>query len=164
MKANRTAPAEAPVSAQTRCENNPPQRILIMDDDSPIRQLSSEVLIRSGYEVDGVENDGAAWRALQSDSYDLLIADNNVPNLIGIELLKKLRAARMELPVIMVTGALPMMELRRYPWLQPAAALIKPYSPAELLGVVKMVLCATDSPRERINPLAGWQSQPSAAG
>ena len=147
MNAIRTAPATAPASAPTRCQTNPSLRILLVDDDSPVRQLSADVLIRSGYEVDGVENGAAAWRALHADSYDLLIADNNMPNPIGMELLKKLRAERMELPVIMATRALPMLELRRNPWLQPAAALIKPYSPAELLGAVKMVLGDGPSPR-----------------
>lgn len=145
MKNDFTAPAEASASAQTRSETNPPLRILLVDDDSSIRRLGADMLIRTGYEVDVAEDGAAAWRALNVDRYDLLITDNNMPNMTGINLLKKLRAGRMDLPVIMATGALPMLELMQHPWLQPAAALIKPYSPAELLGAVRLVLREQDN-------------------
>jgi two-component system chemotaxis response regulator CheY len=144
MEANRIVPAEASASANTRREIDPAQHILLVDDESSIRRLAVEVLTRAGYDVDGAEDGAVAWQALNAESYDLLITDNNMPNLTGVELLKKLRAARMELPVIMATGALPTMEFTRHTWLQPAAALIKPYSPAELLGAVKMVLSEQD--------------------
>src|ERR1700720_4218278 len=101
MNNNKTVSAAQPAGAQARGGSNPPLRILVVDDDIAIRQLSAEVLIRSGYEVDAAADGAAAWRALNSDSYDLLITDPNVPELTGVELLKKLRAARMSLPVIM---------------------------------------------------------------
>jgi DNA-binding response OmpR family regulator len=63
-----------------------------------------------------------------------------MPRLTGIELLKKLHAEEIPLPVIMATGTLPARELARNPWLQPAATLIKPYTIVELLSTVKNVL------------------------
>ena len=60
-------------------------------------------------------------------------------------MLKKLRAARMALPVIMATGTLPTEEFTRYPWLQPAATLLKPYTGEEMLKTVKKVLRETDN-------------------
>jgi two-component system chemotaxis response regulator CheY len=145
MKANITTHVEEPAGARARGETNSPLRILLVDDDSSIRQLGADMLIRSGYEVDGAEDGAAAWQALNANDYDLLITDNNMPNMTGIDLLKKLRAGRMDLPVIMATGALPMLEFTQHTWLQPAAALIKPYSPAELLGTVKLVLREGDN-------------------
>jgi CheY-like chemotaxis protein len=70
--------------------------------------------------VDGA----AAWEALQATSYDLLITDNNLPKVSGVELLKKVRSARMILPVILASAALPAEELDPIPW----ATLIKPFS------------------------------------
>jgi DNA-binding response OmpR family regulator len=70
----------------------------------------------------------------------------------------------MVLPVIMATGELPTEEFTRYPWLQPAATLLKPYTTAELLGTVKKVLRATDSAPGQFEPLPDWRSQPSAGG
>jgi DNA-binding response OmpR family regulator len=139
--------AAEPASPRASAETNPPQRILVVDDDIAIRQLSAEVLIRSGFHVDAAANGAAAWQALNSESYDLLITDQHVPDLNCVELLKKLRAARMSLPVIMSTRALPKEDFSRRPWLQPAATLLKPYTGAALLGTVKEVLRATGSAR-----------------
>jgi hypothetical protein len=50
----------------------------------------------------------------------------------------------VDLPVIMVTGTLP-EAFARYPWLQPAATLLKPYKIEELLRTVKKVLHAVNN-------------------
>jgi DNA-binding response OmpR family regulator len=117
----------------------------VVEDDRDLRQLNARALIHSGYAVDTAEDGAAGWEALQANRYDLVITDNNMPRLTGIELLKKLCAARMALPVIMATGTLPKEEFTRHPWLQPAATLLKPYTVEALLGTVKNVLRATDS-------------------
>ena len=80
-----------------------------------LRQIDARVLIHSGYAVDVAEDGAAAWEALQANRYELLITDNNMPRLTGIELLKKLRSARMALPVILVSGTMPAEELKRHP-------------------------------------------------
>ena len=139
---------------------NPTRRILVVDDDISIRELSTEVLIHFGYGVDTAADGAAAWQALNSDNYDLLITDHNMPELTGVELLKKLRAARMDLPVIVATGVLPKDELTQYPWLQPVVTLLKPFTIAELLGTVKEILRATDHDREPPNR----HGKPSANG
>lgn len=156
MNTNPILPACESVSAPLQGQTSPPQRILVVEDDSDIRKTSTAVLIHYGYEVDAAENGAAAWEALNANWYDLMITDNNMPKVSGVELLKKLRAARMALPVIMATGTLPKEEFTRYPWLQPAATLLKPYTIAELLGTVKEVLHATDSSREQIAPPPHW--------
>lgn len=133
--------ASTPLQAQS----NPLHRILVVEDDLSIRQLNTEMLKRAGYEVDAAEDGAAAWEALNAGSYDLLITDNVMPKVTGVKLLEKLRAARMALPVIMATGALPTAIFNRCPWLQPAAALLKPYTAAEMLRTVKKVLREADN-------------------
>lgn len=145
MNDNRTSHAGEPASAQARCGTNPPHRILVVDDDGDLRRLSAEVLISSGYQVDAAEDGEAGWEALQAKNYDLLITDNNMPNLSGLELVMKLRSARMALPVILTSGALPIWDES----LQLAAMLPKPFSIDELLGTVKEVLRAAESARSR---------------
>ena len=162
MKDNQDLLACGPASTVLLSQREPPHRILVVDDESSIRQLSTEVLIHSGYVVEAAEDGAAAWQALSADRYDLLITDHNMPKVTGVELLKKLRAARMDLPVILVTGALPQEEFTRYPWLQPAATLLKPFTPDELLGTVQEVLRATDYARQPIARPTDSQSQPPA--
>ena len=121
----------------------PPKRILVVDDDTGTRQLYSKILIHFGYQVDTAEDGEAGWQALHAvnynpDSYDLLITDNNMPNLSGVELVQKLRSAHMTLPVILVSAA-PINTGQ----LQLAAILPKPISPDQLVQAVKEVLQTT---------------------
>ena len=146
------------------CPRGPPQRILVADDDSDVRQFSARVLVRYGYHVDAAEDGVAAWEALQIKAFNLLITDHDMPRLTGVELVKKLRSARMALPVILVTGKLPAEELVQNPSLQLAAVLPKPFSIVKLLETVRVVLRATDGTPEQFEPLPDRRSQPSAGG
>jgi len=82
----------------------------------------------------------------------------------GVELLKKIHAARMALPVIMATKTLPTRKFSQLPWLQPATILRKPYTFERLLGTVKNVLYETAIVRGEIASSSNWQSQPCATG
>jgi len=119
--------------------SNPPQRILVVDDERYIRQLSTEVLIHSGYHADAAEAGAVAWDVLQFNRYDLLVTDNNMCRLTGIGLIKKLHAAHMALPVILMSGAMPTEELNRHPWLQLDAMLLIPFTSDELLANVSLL-------------------------
>jgi len=130
--------------ALTQDQTNSPHRILVVDDDSDVRQLSVDVLAGSGFDVEGVKDGAAGWDALQAGSYDLVITDNKMPRMTGIEMIEKLRAARMALPVIMATRHLPMHEFARNPWLKPDAILERPFTNDDLLETVKKVLSASD--------------------
>jgi DNA-binding NtrC family response regulator len=119
--------------------------------------LSTEVLIEAGYDV-GVVSDGvAAWDAIQFASYDLLVTENCLPEMSGLELLKNIHIAHIDLPVIMVIGASPAKMFHAPPWLQVEAMLVKPYTAAELLAVIKNVFYAINRAPDQI----AWpQNQP----
>ncbi len=120
-------------------------RILVVEDEQDLRQLTAEVLVAAGYQVEVAENGAAAWSALQLSKQDLLIADQFMPKASGVKLLKKIHAARMTLPVIMTIGFLPVWGLALHIWLQPVKLLHKPYSFQKLLATVKNVLDITGS-------------------
>jgi DNA-binding response OmpR family regulator len=113
----------------------------VVDDEAMMRTFNAEVLTSYGYHVDDAEDGALAWDRLQINSYDLLITDNVMPKVSGIQLIEKVHAARMALPVILAAGALPKNDFMQCPWLQPAAILVKPYTIDEFLGTVKNVLC-----------------------
>src|ERR1700722_8349083 len=136
-----------------RSQARPCHRILVADDSTDIRQLMTVVLSHSGYHVDAAEDGVIAWAALQAKPYDLLITDQQMPRVTGVELVKALRSARMALPVVMVAGELPAHELARNPSLQLAATLEKPFDVFDLLATVEKVLRTTESPHEQIKPL-----------
>src|SRR5579859_2302848 len=153
-----------PASAPVQCRTRPPPRILVVEDEPDIRRLNAEVLKSFGYKVDTAEDGMAGWKALHAvrhapESYALLITDHDMPGLTGLALVKKLRVARLALPVIMATGRLLPEDLfTRYGWLQPGAALIKPYSVEQLLGTVQAVLRPADGAREQMAPPPNWLS------
>jgi len=120
--------------------NDPSMRILVVEDDSLVLRLYSDVLLRSGYTVDTAEDGDEGWKALyaaQGDhrSYDLLITDNSMPKVTGIELITKLRANGMNLPVILATGLAP----ANIDHLRLAAILTKPFSTSTLLQIVEEI-------------------------
>lgn len=124
-------------------------RILVVDDDEDIRQLNTELLLNSGYQVDAAADGALAWNTLRLNDYDLLLTDHLMPPVNGLNLVKKLRDARMAMPVIVVSGTMWAKELRQHPWLQIDATLLKPYTADELLATVREVLYAPDAMPDR---------------
>ena len=116
------------------CERG--RRILIVDDEDNDRDLNSRLLIRAGYEVVGAVDGDAAWEAIQTQYFDLMITDNSMPKVTGIELVNKLHAAGNKLEIIFLTGEFPYDQFKRYPWLKTMVILTKPLTNSEILSVV----------------------------
>jgi two-component system chemotaxis response regulator CheY len=112
--------------------------------------------------VDPAGDGAVAWQALNTSRYDLLITDYKMPRMSGVELLMKVHAVHMPLPVIMAAATLPRDQFARYPWLKPAAMLLQPCTVADLLGTVNKVLTATEVACGQIPPKRIGQSH--AAG
>lgn len=162
MQACAIQEADSPETLRLEIQTSSPHRILVVDDDDDIRSLNTEVLINYGYDVDAAEDGELAWTALTTQDYDLMITDNNMPKVTGVQLLKKMHRARMTLPVIMATGIEPRSELAQNPLIIPAAMLLKPYTVTELLDTVRLVLNATANPIEFIMPPLYVHSPPLA--
>jgi DNA-binding response OmpR family regulator len=164
MTAKKISPDENADATSFEQTSDPVRRILVADDDPLICQLNSEVLAGNGYEVDTAGDGADAWNALQLKSYDLLITGHKMPNLTGVELVKKIHAARLALPVIMTSGTMPLEELKRHPELPIEAMLHKPYTLAELLTTVGNVLRVFDRACDPSVPPANWRSLPLPDG
>lgn len=147
-------------------------RVLVAEDEPALRLVTVRVLNQSGYEAEGAEDGEFAWQALQRAQFDLLITDHGMPRLSGIELLKRLRVARMDLPVILASAMMPNQELDRHPWLSVQVRLQKPYSVAQLLEQVACLLPADgnvtgfplspEPPPIPSNQFVPWLSPPSS--
>ena len=124
---------------------DPRLRILYVDDEPPLRRLVELLLVRSGYAVDTAADGVEAWAALDGREYQLLITDNDMPRLTGLELIRKVRLARMHVRVILVSGMLGACLID--PWLECGATLAKPFTAEKLVSVVGEVLLAGACPR-----------------
>jgi len=156
MSGNEIPQAFEKAKASLTLQTNPLRRILVVEDEPDIRRLNAVALNRAGYHVDTAEDGLAGWKALHAvrhapESYHLLITDHDMPGLTGLALVKKLRAARMAMPVIMASGTSSTEDMFiRYPWLQPAAMLVKPYSMEQLLGTVEKCFAQLPVPATRL--------------
>ena len=81
-----------------------PKRILVLDDDVNILSIYALTLVRAGYTVDTAADGEQGWNALCTNDYDLLLTDNNMPRLTGVELVVRLRRAGITVPVIIITA------------------------------------------------------------
>ena len=115
-------------------------RILAVDDDENMQFLQARVLAKAGYNVTAVADGEEAWTALLTERFDLLLADHNMPRLCGLDLVARMRAAGMTLPVIINSGCLDLGEAPAYRHLGLAAVLRKSFQFSELMDAVRHVL------------------------
>ena len=84
-------------------------QILVVDDNPKIRTLIVGILKTAGYtEITEAENGLNAWEILQDKQFDLVLSDVMMPEMDGIDLLKKIRSAEGALrstPVLLVTAS-----------------------------------------------------------
>jgi two-component system chemotaxis sensor kinase CheA len=96
-------PATSSVAAAATIQAN---RLLVVDDSITVRTLLQNILESSGYSVRTAPDGAAAFDALQTGSFDLVISDIEMPRMDGFELTKRIRGqpALAELPVVLVTA------------------------------------------------------------
>lgn len=88
----------------------PVPRVLVAEDDPEMRRLVVETLVRAGYDVREAVDGGrllvnvTAWYQHPESTVDLVISDVRMPICSGLEILKGLRAARWQVPVILMTA------------------------------------------------------------
>src|SRR5882724_45479 len=154
------APVEPPLSDPSR-----EWRILAVDDDEDTQFLYARVLARAGYNVTAVADGEEAWTALLTERFDLLLADQNMPRLCGLDLVARMRAAGMTLPVIINSGCLDLREAAAYPHLGLAAVLHKSFRFTELLNTVRHILPLPSAAEDTtVRTFSGAATNAQAAG
>jgi len=79
-------------------------RLLLVEDYEPLRQSLSRGLRSEGYAVDSAADGEEGWWYLEHNDYDTAIVDRMLPQIDGVELIKRLRAAGKSTPVLMLTA------------------------------------------------------------
>ena len=79
-------------------------KVLIVDDEPEVRQMLQEFLSGRGYYVLVAESGSAALAALGADQPDLVLLDVAMPDMDGVETLRRIVALQPSIPVIMVTA------------------------------------------------------------
>ncbi len=79
-------------------------KILVVEDNKELSRLFSRVLQKEGYTVFEAEDGVVALDILENEYIDLIISDIMMPRMNGIELVRSLRDARYNMPVLMITA------------------------------------------------------------
>ncbi len=83
---------------------NQKTRILIVDDESDLRNLLNHVLTQAGYEVMEAPDGEAALNILRKEKFDIAFLDIQMPNVNGIQVLKHIQKNSPSTKAIMLTG------------------------------------------------------------
>ena len=112
-------------------------RILVVDDEEIVIRSCLRVLEGNGYEIDVAHDGHEALRKVESNTYDVMILDIMMPNLGGMEVLRRVKETHPDIDVIMITGlsqietAVQAMKLGAFDYIS------KPFEPDELKLVVQ---------------------------
>ena len=117
--------------------------VLVVDDEAPIREIARRIMEADGYTVTEASNGLEAVALLsQGAPLDLLLADLDMPELNGDEMVRRIRLARPDLKVLYVTGHIDRLMDARPLW-EGEAFLEKPFSPAGLREAASLLLYGT---------------------
>src|SRR5258706_12240442 len=81
-----------------------PLRILLVEDEARLRESIKQGLVEEGFSVEGADSAEAAEAIIASGPLDLLVLDLQLPGKSGIELLREMRAAGKQTPVLILTA------------------------------------------------------------
>jgi two-component system, NtrC family, response regulator PilR len=107
-------------------------RILVVDDERSMREMLEILLRREGYEVVVAENGTAAIAILQQRPFDMLISDVRMPDVSGVEVLRKAKELNPSIIGIMITAYGSKESIQEVLRLQAADYLDKPFNVEEL--------------------------------
>jgi DNA-binding NarL/FixJ family response regulator len=111
--------------------------VLVADDDPSVLRSTSKLLASAGFAVRCVGTRDSAMLAVAEHSYDLLVADINMPGNADLGLLEQLREEQLMIPVLLITGRPSIATALRALKLSVIDYLVKPVEPAELLRAVE---------------------------
>ena len=84
--------------------SGPAVKILVVDDEPPIRRLLRTGLGTQGYAIAEAADAAEALARLETEKPDLLVLDLGLPGRNGLELLQELRAAGIDVPVVVLSS------------------------------------------------------------
>jgi DNA-binding NtrC family response regulator len=79
-------------------------RVLVVDDEESILRIHTRALIKHGYRVETALDGNAAMAALAQGPVDVILSDIDMPGMTGIQLLERVRAHDLDVPVVIITG------------------------------------------------------------
>ena len=126
--------------------------IWCVEDDASIRDIELYTLRSTGFEAKGFEDGGTFLAALETERPELVILDVMLPGMDGVELLRRMKMAIPDIPVIMATAKGAEYDKIQSLDLGADDYLVKPFGMMEMVSRVKAVLrrCQPASPAKQL--------------
>lgn len=118
-------------------------KILVIDDDSDMRQTLMDVLQKNGHEVDVAEDGIGALNKLWTYTYDLALTDIMMPGISGLRVMSTARYITQKVDFLVISGNDSAENREEAFRLGAKGFLRKPFTPQELLSVVKAIKSGT---------------------
>lgn len=117
-------------------------KVLVVDDSAMMRKLIAKSIENKYREADIDEaTDGAmAVRMASLEKYNVILMDWNMPNMLGIDALKKLRAAGNQTPIIMITTEGEKAHVLEAIKSGASNYITKPFQPDALVGKIESII------------------------
>lgn len=112
-------------------------KLLWVDDEVNMLKAHIIFLEQKGYEVTTLTNGYDAVEQCQQEDFDLVLLDENMPGLSGLETLQRIKDIRPDLPVVMVTKSEEENIMNQAIGAKIADYLIKPVNPNQILLTLK---------------------------
>ena len=128
-----------------------PRHILVVEDESGLRELIANILLLDHHEVDTVRDGAEALYRIERRTYDLIISDFRMPELDGVGLYREIKQRQPELVsrFLFVSGTGHEPEYQRFLAENAVPILTKPFSLANLQRLTREVLSAHGPEPER---------------
>jgi len=119
--------------------------ILFADDESAIRDLVKTYLGKYGYSLTTCKNGEEAWQIFKDNpqQWDLVVTDQNMPKMTGMDLIDKIRDLRSDIPIILATGYSENISAQDFVRLNISAMLRKPTPMNKLVEYIRKTLKKT---------------------
>jgi CheY-like chemotaxis protein len=112
------------------------KKILVVDDETGIRSLLSELLESEGFEVRAAKDGQESLDEMQREDFDLVITDIQMPRLDGLAMVEAMRQAGRKEKIIIMTGSALAMDVPNDEMPMVVSRLQKPFRMSNLLDVV----------------------------
>jgi two-component system cell cycle response regulator CpdR len=130
---------------------NPPLRVLYVEDNQIVREVTSELLVKDGRLIVALDTAEEALREFSEHAFDIVITDVSLPAMSGLDLARNILTLKPRTSIIVASGYF--LDLSLQKWGPNVRAIIKPFDVEQIDALIEE-LCAGVGPETTSRPPA----------
>lgn len=125
-------------------------RVLVVEDEKDLNSIICSKLVKEGYNVDACYDGQAALAYMEAENYDGAIMDIMIPNKDGITVLREMRNAGIQVPVLFLTAKTETQDIVRGLDAGASDYMTKPFEFSELMARLRVILRTQNPVNENV--------------